>query len=66
MKLYDKGICFGVPNGYSYQTIAWKGKTLREINLISLQSAYNDAKKGLKAGEVILNANNLKALGVNL
>lgn len=66
MKQYEKAICFGIPKGYSYQSVYWKGKTLREINLISLQSAYNNVKKGLLKGEVVLNADNLKALGVNL
>jgi hypothetical protein len=65
IKMYDKAICFGVPNGNSYRQVYWKGRTLAQIDKINLQRAYNDVKKGLKGGEVILNTN-LEALGVNL
>jgi hypothetical protein len=65
IKMYDKAICFGVPNGNSYRQVYWKGRTLAQIDKINLQRAYNDVKKGLKGGEVILNTN-LVALGVNL
>lgn len=67
MKLYMKGICFGIPNGMSYQTVSWSGRTLAQIDKISLQRAYNDVKaKYIKGAVVVLNADNLKALGVNL
>lgn len=65
IKMYDKAICFGVPNGSSYRSVYWKGRTLAQIDKINLQRAFDDVKKNLKAGEVILNTN-LKALGVNL
>jgi len=67
MKLYMKGICFGIPNGMSYQTVSWKGRVLAQIDKISLQRAYNDVKaKYIKGAVVVLNAKNLEALGVNL
>jgi len=66
MKMYDKAICFGIPNGCSYRQVYWKGKILKQIDKISLQRAYNDVKAKLGKGEVILNVNNLSALGVNL
>jgi len=67
MKLYLKGICFGVPKGNSYQTVSWSGRTLAQIDKISLQRAYDNVKaKYIKGAVVVLNANNLKALGVNL
>ena len=66
IKNYEKGICFGVPNGNSYQTVSWKGRTLAQVDKISLQRAYDDIKaKYIKGNVVILNTN-LKALGVNL
>jgi hypothetical protein len=65
LKMYEKAICFGVPNGYSYRTVYWKGRTLAQIDKINLQRAYNDVKLKLSKGEVILNTN-LQALGINL
>ena len=67
LKLYQKGICFGILNGMSYQTVSWSGRTLAQIDKISLQRAYNDVKaKYIKGAVVVLNAKNLEALGVNL
>ena len=66
LKMYEKAICFGVPNGYSYRTVYWKGRTLAQIPLPVLQSTYDNVKKTkLKNGDVILN-DNLVALGVKL
>ena len=62
-KMYEKALCFGVPNGNSYRTISWKGRTLAQIDKVSLQRAYDKAKADLKAGEVILNTN-IKELGL--
>lgn len=62
-KMYEKALCFGVPNGYSYRTVSWKGRTLAQIDKISLQRAYNDIKAKLGKDEVILNTN-LKELGL--
>jgi hypothetical protein len=65
LKMYEKAFCFGVPNGYSYRTVSWKGKTLAQIDKINLQRAYNDVKAKLGKDEVILNTN-LQSLGINL
>jgi hypothetical protein len=65
LKMYEKAICFGVPNGYSYRTIHWKGRTLAQIDKINLQRTVNDIKAKLGKDEVILN-NNLKALGITV
>ncbi len=63
-KQMESKIMFGVPNGYSYQTIGWKGKKLSEINKITLQMNLNEIrKKYCKDGVVILNTN-LESLGV--
>lgn len=62
-KAYLKAICFGVPNGHSYRTVYWKGRTLSQIPLPNLQKAVDDVRKQLKAGEVIFNTN-LAKLGV--
>ena len=64
-KMFEKAICYGVPNGYSYRTVSWSKRTLAQIDKINLQRAYNDVKAKLGKGEVILN-NNLQALGINL
>ena len=63
VKMYEKGICFGIPNGSSYRTVYWKGRTLAQIDKIHLQSAYDKVKSELKEGEVILNTN-IKELGL--
>ena len=66
MKQYAKGICFGVLNGRSYQTVSWTGKTLAQIDKINLQRAYNDVKaKYIKGNVVILNTN-LAQLGITI
>jgi len=64
-RMFEKAICFGVPKGYSYRTIYWKGRTLAEIDKITLQRTYNDVKAKLGKNEVILNTN-LAELGINL
>lgn len=64
-KTYLKAICFGIPNGMSYRTVYWKGRTLSQIPLPNLQKAVDDVKAQLKTGEVIFNTN-LVALGVKL
>ena len=65
LKEFEKSFCFGVPNGNSYRTVYWKGRTLAQIDKINLQRAYNNVKAKLGKGEVILNTN-LQALGINL
>jgi hypothetical protein len=65
IKIYDRAICYGVPNGNSYRMASWKNRTLAQIDKINLQRVYNDVKSKLGKGEVILNTN-LQALGVNL
>ena len=65
IKMYDKAICFGVPNGSRYRTVSWKNRTLAQIDKINLQIAYNDVKAKLGKGEVILNTN-LKELGITI
>jgi hypothetical protein len=64
-KTYAKSICSGMPKGSSYVRTGWKGKSLKDINILTLQHVYNEVKAGLKDGEVILNTN-LEALGVIL
>jgi hypothetical protein len=64
-RMFEKAICYGVPNGYSYRTVYWKGRTLAQIDKINLQRTYNDIKAKLGKGEVILNTN-LAQLGINL
>jgi hypothetical protein len=65
VKMYEKAICFGVPNSASYRYVSWSKRTLAQIDKINLQRAYDKVKSELKAGEVIFNTN-LVALGVNL
>jgi hypothetical protein len=63
-KVMEKGIMFGVPNGASYQYIHWKGRTLKQIPVPSLQKAVDDIRqKYCKNGVEILNTN-LAELGV--
>lgn len=65
VKMYDRAICFGVPNGNSYRTVSWTKRTLAQIDKINLQRAYNDVKAKLGKGEVILNTN-LAQLGITI
>jgi len=62
-KMYEKAFCYGIPDGHSYRTISWKGRTLAQIDKISLQRAYDKVKADLKTGEVIFNTN-IKELGL--
>jgi hypothetical protein len=64
-KMFLKAFCYGVPNGYSYRTSSWTGRTLAQVDKITLQRAYNKIKSELKTGEVFLNTN-LQTLGINL
>lgn len=64
IKMMEKSIMFGVPNGLSYQRISWGKKSLSEIPFLQLQQTVNDIrKKYCKDGVVILNTN-LGKLGI--
>jgi hypothetical protein len=64
IKLMEKSIMFGVPNGNSYRVISWGKNELRNIPLVRLQQTVDDVrKKYCKDGVVILNTN-LEKLGV--
>ena len=65
LKMYEKAICYGIPNAPSYRTVYWKGRVLKGVPLPYLQKAYDDVKAKLGKNEVILNTN-LVALGINL
>ena len=67
-KKFASAICYGkkVNNGYVFAESFWRGKTLAQIPLPLLQSAYNNVKATkLLKGDIILN-DNLEALGVKL
>ena len=64
LKLMEKSIMFGIPNGNSYRTITWTKKLLSEVPRLQLQQTLNETrKKYCKDGVVILNTN-LEKLGV--
>lgn len=63
-KKMETAILFGVPNGYSYKSISWKGKKLKQIPLNQLQHTIDIIRKEKCINdEVILNTNLMK-LGV--
>ncbi len=71
LKEYEKAICVGIPNGYTYRTFVFrkKNKTIIKLKAVSKDSLRRDLinikRFHLKEGEVILNTN-LEALGIVL
>jgi hypothetical protein len=63
-KLFDKAICFGVPNGGSYQYLKYN-RPLKEVPTMILQKKVDEIRaKYCKDGVVILNTN-FGELGIN-